>query len=169
MVFKQITINILFKSLKLCCIIYLVYVFILIAWINFYLINETDELEGSETTSTGNRHSFPKSQVHLIKPKKFYNKYNMSTDLENRCTLYNDLCFDLFQCVDREHLKVYVYTDFSYGGYTKQFQEYIRTIVESEYYEPDPTLACIFIPAIDLLNEDNIDHLAAESHLHNLE
>lgn len=169
MFFKYITQSLLVNILKLFCLFYLIYLVILISCINYYLLNENEGIIGQETTTRSKiKQSTSKNDVHLIRPRKYLNKYNLSTDLQNDCTLHIDFCFDLFQCKDRNNLKVYVYTDFSYGNYSKQFQDYIRTIVESEYYEPDPTLACIFIPDIDLLNEDNINLAAAESYLHSL-
>ena len=39
---------------------------------------------------------------------------------------------------------------------SKEFYEMLRTIAESSYYTSDPEKACLFVPAIDLLDQSRI-------------
>ena len=39
---------------------------------------------------------------------------------------------------------------------SREFFEIIDTILNSEYYTPNPQEACLFIPPIDTLNENNL-------------
>lgn len=64
-----------------------------------------------------------------------------------------------------EHISVYVYPlqDFvdAAAGHsaftlTKEFYFILKTIIDSKYYTANPNEACIFIPSIDILNENLI-------------
>lgn len=50
--------------------------------------------------------------------------------------------------VDEEHVAI--------RPMSKEFYEIIDTILNSEYYTSDPDEACILIPPIDTLNENNL-------------
>ena len=38
----------------------------------------------------------------------------------------------------------------------REFQEIVETVIDSEYYTNDPDKACLFLPNVDLLNQNNI-------------
>lgn len=40
--------------------------------------------------------------------------------------------------------------------HSKEFLQILETVVNSEYYTANPENACIFIPPIDTLNENNL-------------
>lgn len=40
---------------------------------------------------------------------------------------------------------------------TKEFYQILKTLVDSPYYTPDPKKACLFVPSIDMLNQNLID------------
>lgn len=37
---------------------------------------------------------------------------------------------------------------------SRQFKEILKTIYESKYYVSDPKKACLFVPSLDLLNQN---------------
>lgn len=77
-------------------------------------------------------------------------------------------CFDVYHCggaVDETHIKVYIYpvtryVDENGVGITlplsREFWEILEAILNSDYYTNDPNEACLYIPSIDLLNQNNI-------------
>uniref|UniRef100_H2ZE33 Exostosin GT47 domain-containing protein n=1 Tax=Ciona savignyi TaxID=51511 RepID=H2ZE33_CIOSA len=103
-------------------------------------------------------HELPVSQVSLdgvLPPDK--------ADLN--CKMYN--CFDIYRCgSDERHpnkLSIYLhplsqYTDETGASITsslsREFVEMYYAIAQSEYYTSDPENACIFIPPIDMLNQN---------------
>ena len=83
------------------------------------------------------------------------------------CHFFN--CFNIYRCVDhsgkQKRFRVHIpapkrfltksdkniYEEVS--PFTLEFVEILEAISESEYYTDDPDQACIFVPALDLLNE----------------
>ena len=39
---------------------------------------------------------------------------------------------------------------------SREFLELVEAVVASRYYTPDPREACLFLPTIDTLNENNL-------------
>ena len=87
------------------------------------------------------------------------------------CTFHT--CFDIYNCgySDSNHIKIYVYSPTRYVDEqgrglvlppSKEFNEILATVVKSEYYTSDPARACLFLPTVDLLNQDSIslEHMA---------
>ena len=89
-------------------------------------------------------------------------------DRSSECHFYN--CFNIYRCVDHSgkqkkfHVHIPAPKRFisklgelqSYqevNPMTYEFVEILEAIAESEYYTSNPESACIFIPALDLLNE----------------
>ena len=80
-----------------------------------------------------------------------------------KCTHFN--CFDIYQCgVHHQKLLVHVpepkqFVD-NYGNpvapYTQDFVSILEAIAASDYYTENYDEACVFIPAIDLLNQRNL-------------
>lgn len=72
-------------------------------------------------------------------------------------------CFDVFKCGNQ--LSVYIYPIKRYIDdkgvpisvpFSSEYTEIIETIKNSPYYVSDPKKACVFVPSIDLLNQNNV-------------
>lgn len=86
-----------------------------------------------------------------------------ATQLRTNCTYYT--CFDVYKC-SHSHtgmIGVYIYPLLEYVDeegapitrkITQEFHDLVRAIINSPYYTPDPSKACVFIPLIDLLNQN---------------
>lgn len=83
-----------------------------------------------------------------------------------KCTHYD--CLNVYRCGHRDKYKIQVYVyplkqyiDTDGNEITNEISiEYLRilkAIVNSEYYSPDPQLACILVPSIDTLNQNRIN------------
>lgn len=76
-------------------------------------------------------------------------------------------CFNVYKCGqrDQERIAIYVYPLKTYANakgdhaftLSKEFYYILQAIVESPYYTPNPHEACIFVPSIDMLNQNRID------------
>lgn len=76
-------------------------------------------------------------------------------------------CFNVYKCGhrDQERIAIYVYPLQTYtdsqgtSAFTlsKEFYYMLKAIVESPYYTPNPQEACIFVPSIDVLNQNKIN------------
>ncbi|KAF7287989.1 hypothetical protein GWI33_000049 [Rhynchophorus ferrugineus] len=84
---------------------------------------------------------------------------------DTKCTHWD--CFDIYRCgrTGHERIAVYVYPLRKYidengnplvQSISREFYVILRTIVNSKYYTTNPKEACIFIPSIDILNEERI-------------
>lgn len=85
------------------------------------------------------------------------------------CNFYN--CFSVYRCgrIHQHRLSVYVYPVVRYsnpdrgselsplGPVSEEFLQVLDAVLESPYYTADPLSACLFVPAIDTLNQDRID------------
>ncbi|XP_014661845.1 PREDICTED: exostosin-2-like [Priapulus caudatus] len=81
------------------------------------------------------------------------------------CT-YNT-CFDVYKCGYNDDYKISIYI-YPFNKYvddssapitsliSREFHEILTTIAESEYFTTDPNKACIFVPSIDMLNQNNL-------------
>lgn len=80
------------------------------------------------------------------------------------CTFWE--CFDIYNChpMRGDKIGVYVYPLKNYVNsadpdapppfpLTREYYAMLEAITHSEFYTPDPRLACIFVPSIDLLNQ----------------
>lgn len=79
-------------------------------------------------------------------------------------------CFDVYRCgrhgahADRMTMYVYPlqqYVDATSGEaaapLSREFHRVLRTIRQSVYYTSDPNEACVFVPSVDLLNQNRFD------------
>lgn len=78
------------------------------------------------------------------------------------CSFYD--CFNVYRCGNHQNkVTIYVYplTEFSEEKSTtwisKEFYMIFKTLIDSPYYTSNPNEACIFVPSIDLLNQNLID------------
>nr|XP_002119284.3 exostosin-2-like [Ciona intestinalis] len=114
-----------------------------------------------ETLHINSAHDLPVTQISLdgIQP---------SDKADLNCKMYN--CFDIYRCgSDENHpnkMKVFLhplsqYTDESGASITpslsKEFVEMYYAIAQSDYYTGDPDNACIFIPPVDMLNQNRLN------------
>lgn len=71
-------------------------------------------------------------------------------------------CFNVYKC---GQFSIYVYPLQSYTDtqgnsafvLSKEFYYILKAIAESPYYTPNPQEACIYVPSIDVLNQNRID------------
>ncbi|XP_022093971.1 exostosin-2-like [Acanthaster planci] len=80
-----------------------------------------------------------------------------------KCRYYN--CFDVYRCgYNLNRIGVYIYPLLKYidedgveitNRISKEFYEILMTIAESPYFTADPEKACLFVPAVDFLNQDS--------------
>ncbi|XP_050519723.1 exostosin-2 [Daktulosphaira vitifoliae] len=79
------------------------------------------------------------------------------------CSFYN--CFNIYKCSHKldGSFKVYVYPAAKYvdhvgisvgGKMSREYQSILNTIINSHYYTNKPAEACVFIPSIDTLNQN---------------
>ena len=96
---------------------------------------------------------------HLRRTGNSYGVKKGSSNIVNqKCRM--ETCFDFTRCM--KDFKVYVYpiADESTGEVpltpSAAYQKVLDVISESRYYTPDPSLACLFVLAIDTLDRDNL-------------
>jgi glucuronyl/N-acetylglucosaminyl transferase EXT2 len=78
------------------------------------------------------------------------------------CSFYD--CFNVYRCGNHQNkVTIYVYplTEYSEENsatwISKEFYTILKTLIASPYYTSNPNEACIFVPSIDLLNQNLID------------
>uniref|UniRef100_A0A1I8NI87 Exostosin-2 n=1 Tax=Musca domestica TaxID=7370 RepID=A0A1I8NI87_MUSDO len=81
----------------------------------------------------------------------------------SNCTIWT--CMDPYRC-GHDRITVYVYPLQEYvdansgveaAPLTQEFYQILETIVKSPYYTTNPNEACLFVPSIDLINQNNIN------------
>lgn len=81
------------------------------------------------------------------------------------CTFHT--CFEVYHCGcnGQSRITVYVYPETKYtdedgrnllAGPSREFKEILQTVRQSVYHTLDPSKACLFIPPLDLLNQNSI-------------
>lgn len=78
------------------------------------------------------------------------------------CSFYD--CFNVYRCGNHQNkVTLYVYPLAQYSEensatwISKEFYTILKTLINSPYYTSNPNEACIFVPSIDLLNQNLID------------
>ncbi|XP_076806265.1 exostosin-2-like [Clavelina lepadiformis] len=100
-----------------------------------------------------------------------------SAKTDQKCKMHN--CFNVYKCGNKEanQITVYLYplvnyVDVNFDSITpsisKEFYELYSSIASSRYYVDDPTKACIFLPPIDLLNQNLVTAAAVGPILNSL-
>ncbi|KAI8123883.1 Exostosin-2 [Lucilia cuprina] len=86
-----------------------------------------------------------------------------SKDRRQNCSIWT--CVDPYRC-GHDRISIYVYPlveyiDASSGAeaapLTQEFYQILSTIVKSPYYTSNPNQACLFVPSIDLINQNNVN------------
>lgn len=121
--------------------------------------------------SSFNQSHYPHDTI-LIDPIKLH--FNDSTNWKQTCQFHT--CFEINDCQfsrnDKISIYVYEHYSFKYEGDTyeaqlsSEYREILSTIKSSQYYEPDPMKACVFVPSIDLLNQQRINTTLVSYMLH---
>ncbi|EDW01874.1 GH20211 [Drosophila grimshawi] len=83
------------------------------------------------------------------------------------CTFWD--CLNIYKC-EHDKLKVYIYplqefldekSDKVASTLSSEYFQILETVLKSRYYTSNPNEACLFLPSLDLLNQDMFDkHLA---------
>ena len=84
------------------------------------------------------------------------------------CTFHNYSCTEVHHCGydDSTTISVYIYPIQQYYDekgnditppMSREFEEILRVIAKSPYYSNNPETACVFLPSIDLLNQNFIN------------
>ena len=87
------------------------------------------------------------------------------TERNSSCTFHS--CVSVYHCGynDETKISVYIYPLKEYvdkegnslvASMSREFAQILLAIAESPYYTSDPSTACMFVPSIDLLNQNNI-------------
>lgn len=81
----------------------------------------------------------------------------------SNCSIWT--CVDPYRC-GHDRISIYVYPLAEYfdansgseaAPLTQEFYQILSTIVKSPYYTSNPNQACLFVPSIDLINQNNIN------------
>jgi glucuronyl/N-acetylglucosaminyl transferase EXT2 len=98
-------------------------------------------------------------------------KSAQSLPTNDSCNHFN--CFDVYRCGNHENgidlneelISVYIYPSINYidsnsrpisSRISEEFWELLKAITDSPYYTSNPSNACLFIPNIDFLNQNNV-------------
>lgn len=84
----------------------------------------------------------------------------------SKCTYWD--CFNVYRCGQKGHnrISVYVYPPQKFVDFqgntaspimSKEFYFMLKTIVDSKYYTTNPSEACLFVPSIDMLNQNRLN------------
>ncbi|XP_065367829.1 exostosin-2 [Calliphora vicina] len=81
----------------------------------------------------------------------------------SNCSIWT--CVDPYRC-GHDRISIYVYPLVEYADassgveaapLTQEFYQILRTIVKSPYYTSNPNQACLFVPSIDLINQNSVN------------
>lgn len=93
---------------------------------------------------------------------RFDKDAELSRKRNPNCSFYD--CFNVYRCGNHQNkvtLYVYPLTKYSEENsetwISKEFYKILKTLVNSQYYTANPSEACVFVPSIDLLNQNLID------------
>lgn len=112
--------------------------------------------------------SISHTQEVLLRPDTEFRGRN------SNCTFWN--CLNIYKC-EHDTLKVYIYplqefldekTEKSASTLSSEFYQILEAVVNSRYYTTNPNEACLFLPSLDLLNQDMFDKYLAGSALASL-
>ncbi|XP_043269828.1 exostosin-2 [Venturia canescens] len=100
-----------------------------------------------------------------------------ASNTNTSCSFFD--CFNVYKCGSRGNkLQVYVYPLRTFldssgksvaGQMSRQFYEILHAIVSSKFYTSNPLEACIFVPSIDMLNQNKLKLHQVSQALNSLE
>jgi len=168
----------LFKLTVHICIIFSIYFFALLLLLSIYFENVTE-------SSTQNRISKRRTFSNINAKNYDSSLIDHGLNFENECFFESASCFNLHRCltqksqdtqVETNHrLRVYIYdnpfrkNNHEIANTSNEFKEFMETILESDFYESNPSKACLFVPFVDLFNENDFNVTEVENYLHELE
>ena len=116
--------------------------------------------ESNEVIRLISRMEKPKTTIYI---KESSDQLSRTSEYDlQKCTHFH--CFDIYRCgVHHQKLLVHVPDPKEFldgegnvvAPLTQDFVTILEAIAVSEYYTEDPEEACVFIPALDLLNQRN--------------
>lgn len=129
---------------------------------------EADEV-GSQHKKTVTLPTGPSIQISADSP--------VADPRDEECTFHR--CFNVYHCGynDETRISVYVYPiqqflDDSGASMllpiSKEFYEIASAIMESPFYTSDPTTCCLYVPAMDMLNQNKLREKETSQALHSL-
>lgn len=129
-------------------------------------------LQSSISSTTSPHYNIHKTL--LIDPNKVHR--NESTYWKDTCQFHT--CFEINDCrfSVNDQISVYVYENYEYSykrdkyeaELSTEYRKILSVIKGSQYYEPDPSKACVFVPSIDILNQQRINTSLVSYMLHAL-
>lgn len=117
----------------------------------------------SEDTNENANTRFPR----LLESNEVVQIINSSNVTERNSSCAFHTCINVYRCGynDETKVRVYIYPIKQYLNeagtsitalMSREFGEILQTIVDSPFYTADPDTACLFVPSIDLLNQNRI-------------
>lgn len=106
---------------------------------------------------------------------KFDKLAELSRQRNPNCSIFD--CFNVYRCGNHQNkIYIYIYPFIEYYSIdrksntfiTKEFYLILKAIKNSPYYTTNPKEACLFVPSIDLLNQNLIDKSLVEKALASL-
>ncbi|XP_075166308.1 exostosin glycosyltransferase sotv [Haematobia irritans] len=101
--------------------------------------------------------------INEISEVRLTDSIDRSRARRTNCTIWT--CMDPYRC-GHDRITVYVYplheyidanTGIEAAPITKEFYQILETVVKSPYYTSNPNEACLFVPSIDLMNQNSIN------------
>lgn len=106
--------------------------------------------------------------------ERFDKLSELSRTRNPNCSIFD--CFNVYRCGSHQNkISIYIYPLTEYSDdkkstfITKEFYQILKAIIKSPYYVSNPNEACLFVPSIDLLNQNLIDKSLVEKALASLE
>lgn len=118
----------------------------------------------SENTDDDSVHRLPR-HLETDEVVQITKDIKNGTERNASCTFHT--CVNVYHCGynDETKISVYVYPIREYvdengtpvvAHMSREFAQILQAIVDSPYYTNDPETACMFVPSIDLLNQNNV-------------
>ena len=159
------------KLLTYCLTLLLLLLLLLVSLVFNSQFNHTSVVKIPHTT-----HSKPlvlyKQQSNSLSKFVSSDVIQRSLDWKRSCLFHT--CFNISHCTLKanDRVSVYVYPKMHYNykftfssnqtlvydpPMSWEYEEIINTVINSEYYEPNASQACMFIPYLDLLNQRTVN------------
>ncbi|XP_017768958.1 PREDICTED: exostosin-2 [Nicrophorus vespilloides] len=114
--------------------------------------------------------------LHKLPVKLLEDSVKKPAILNKKCTYWD--CFNLYRCGNTGHdrITVYVYPLKKYldgrdasSVISKEYYRILEAVIDSKYYTANPNEACLFVPSVDTLSQDNLQTNFTTKILNNLE
>lgn len=131
----------------------------------FLLVMAAQVLWAHSNSESGNDASLRMPNGRMDKEIVIMSKSLKPKAANNSCLFHT--CFDVYHCGynDENRISVYIYPSVRYLDdkgvpiiltISKEFHEILQTISDSIYYTSDPEKACLFVPPVDMLNQNHV-------------